>query len=68
MIICTKHYYAMKYGDEGEGCLSKTALGTGLGAPKIAEPGAGEMAQQLRALPTLPGSIPSTHMAAHNCL
>jgi hypothetical protein len=32
---------------------------------------AGEMAQQLRrlaALPGDPGSIPSTHMAAHNCL
>ena len=30
-----------------------------------------EMAQQLRALSALPkilGSIPSTHMAAHNCL
>ena len=33
--------------------------------------GAGEMAQQLGALAVLPedlGSIPSTHMAAHNCL
>jgi hypothetical protein len=33
--------------------------------------GAGEMAQWLRALPALPkdmGSIPGTHMAAHNCL
>ena len=33
--------------------------------------GAEEMAQQLRALTALPedpGSIPSTHMAAHNCL
>ena len=33
--------------------------------------GAGEMAQRLRALTALPedpGSIPSTHMAAHNCL
>jgi hypothetical protein len=33
--------------------------------------GAGDMAQQLRALPALPenpGSIPSTHMAAHNHL
>ena len=32
---------------------------------------AGEMAQWLRALtapPEDPGSIPSTHMAAHNCL
>jgi hypothetical protein len=32
---------------------------------------AGEMAQQLRALVALPeglSSIPSTHMAAHNCL
>ncbi|KAK7798640.1 hypothetical protein U0070_002731 [Myodes glareolus] len=34
-------------------------------------PGAGEMAQRLRALTALPedpGLIPSTHMAAHNCL
>ena len=33
--------------------------------------GAGEMVQQLRALTALPGdlgSIPSTHMAVHNCL
>ena len=33
--------------------------------------GAGQMAQWLRALPALPedlGSIPSTHVAAHNCL
>ena len=33
--------------------------------------GAGEMAQRLRALTALPGdlgSVPSTHMAAHNCL
>jgi hypothetical protein len=33
--------------------------------------GAEEMAQQLRALAALPedlGSIPSTHMVAHNCL
>ena len=33
--------------------------------------GAGEMAQWLRALDALPedpGSIPSTHMAVHNCL
>ena len=33
--------------------------------------GAGEMAQWLGALTALPedlGSIPSTHMAAHNCL
>ena len=33
--------------------------------------GAGEVAQQLRALASLPedpGSVPSTHMAAHNCL
>ena len=32
---------------------------------------AGEMAQWIRALAALPedpGSIPSTHMAAHNCL
>jgi hypothetical protein len=32
---------------------------------------AGEMAQRLRALVVLPedpGSIPSTHMAAHSCL
>ena len=34
-------------------------------------PRAGEMAQQLRALAVLvedQGSIPSTHMAVHNCL
>jgi len=33
--------------------------------------GAGEMAQQLRArvaLPEVLGSIPSTHIATHNCL
>jgi hypothetical protein len=33
--------------------------------------GAGEMAQWLRALAALPdvkSSIPSSHMAAHNCL
>jgi len=33
--------------------------------------GSGEMAQQLRtldALPEDPGSIPSIHVAAHNCL
>ena len=33
--------------------------------------GAGEMAQRLRALTAFPedlGSIPSSHMAAHNCL
>jgi hypothetical protein len=33
--------------------------------------GAGEMAQRLRVqavLPEDPGSIPSAHMAAHNCL
>jgi hypothetical protein len=33
--------------------------------------GAGEMAQRLKALAALPedpGSIPSTHMVAHNCL
>ena len=33
--------------------------------------GAGEMAQQLRALANFPevlGSIPSTYKAAHNCL
>jgi hypothetical protein len=38
-------------------------------AMKIILWGAGEMAQQLRALTALPedlGSIPSTHMAAHN--
>jgi hypothetical protein len=38
---------------------------------KIKIAGAGEMAQWLRALSILPkdpGSIPSTHMAAHNCL
>ena len=38
---------------------------------KINYLGAGEMAQRLRALAVLPkdpGSIPSTHMAAHSCL
>ena len=38
---------------------------------KMPLPWTREMAQQLRALSALPkilGSIPSTHMAAHNCL
>jgi hypothetical protein len=38
---------------------------------KISKLGAGEMTQWLRALTAFPedlGSIPSTHMAAHNCL
>ena len=38
---------------------------------KTTDEGAGEMTQWLRALIALvedPGSIPITHMAAHNCL
>lgn len=34
------------------------------------KPGAGEMAEQLRSLAAYaedPGSVPSTHMVAHNC-
>jgi hypothetical protein len=49
----------------------RKAFGTEVGIKKDMDGGAEEMAQWLRQLTALPedlGSMPSIHVAAHNCL
>ena len=63
MSIETVFFCVLPYKGCGEMGLALLKFGLG--------DGTGEMAQWLRALTALsedPGSIPSTHMAAHNCL